>query len=69
MRTVINLDEEACLEVMGILGFRTKTDAVNAALRDVLRRRRLDRAFEATEGIPVIERPEEHYREHGMEVD
>jgi Arc/MetJ family transcription regulator len=69
MRTVINLDEEACVEVMGILGVRTKTDAVNAALRDILRRRRLDSAFEAAEGIDVIERPEEHYREHGMGID
>ena len=65
MRTVINLDDEACIEVMDLLGLRTKTDAVNAALHDVLRRRRLDRAFAAAAGIPVIGDPESHYREHG----
>lgn len=69
MRTVINLDEEACLEVMEIMGVRTKTDAVNAALRDVLRRRRLDVAFRDAIGIEVIADPESHYRAHGVHID
>jgi Arc/MetJ family transcription regulator len=69
MRTVINLDEEACLEVMEVLGVRTKTDAVNAALRDVLRRHRLEIAFTDAKGIDVIVDPEIHYRTHGMHID
>ena len=69
MRTVINLDEEACLEVMEVLGVRTKTDAVNAALHDVLRRRRLDIAFLDAKGIEVIADPELHYRTHGARID
>lgn len=69
MRTVINLDEEACLEVMEVLGVKTKTDAVNAALHDVLRRRRLDIAFMEAKGIEVIADPETHYRAHGMHID
>ncbi|MDI1464963.1 type II toxin-antitoxin system VapB family antitoxin [Catellatospora sp. KI3] len=62
MRTVINLDDDACVEVMELLGVRTKTDAVNAALRDILRRRRLRVLLESTAHIPVIEDPEAHYR-------
>ena len=69
MRTVINLDDEACTEVMEILGARTKTDAANAALRDLLRRHRLDRAFAAAAHIPIIENPEEHYLTHGAKID
>ena len=69
MRTVINLDDEACLEVMEIMGVRTKTDAVNAALHEVVRRRRLDVAFVRAEGIEVIADPESHYRAHGMHID
>ncbi len=65
MRTVINLDDEACIEVMELLGVRTKTDAVNAALRDVLRRRRLQTLLKETADIPVIADPEEHYRAAG----
>ena len=68
MRTVINLDDEACLEVMEILGVRTKTDAVNAALRDMLRRHRLDRALDVAAYIPIIENPEEHYQTHGAKI-
>jgi Arc/MetJ family transcription regulator len=66
MRTVINLDEAACLEVMEVLGLRTKTDAVNTALHDVLRRHRLDAAFMQAKGIEVIADPEAHYRTHGV---
>jgi|KBSSwiStaDraftv2_1062776.scaffolds.fasta_scaffold47204_5 Arc/MetJ family transcription regulator len=69
MRTVINLDDEACLEVMEIMGVRTKTDAVNAALHEVVRRRRLDVAFVRAKGIEVIADPESHYRAHGMHID
>jgi Arc/MetJ family transcription regulator len=69
MRTVINLDDEACLEVMEIMGVRTKTDAVNAALHEVVRRRRLDVAFVRAKGIEVIADPESHYRDHGMHID
>ncbi len=69
MRTVINLDDEACLEVMKIMGVRTKTDAVNAALHEVVRRRRLDVAFVRAKGIEVIADPESHYRAHGMHID
>lgn len=65
MRTVINLDDEACGEVMELLGMRTKTDAVNAALRDVLRRRRLAMLLKETADIPVMADPEEHYRAAG----
>jgi Arc/MetJ family transcription regulator len=69
VRTVINLDEEACREVMEVLGVRTKTDAVNAALRDVVRRRRLEISFLEAKGIEVIVDPESHYRAHGMHID
>lgn len=69
MRTVINLDDDACQEVMEILGVRTKTDAVNAALRDLLRRRRLDIAYTQAAHIEVIADPELHYRTHGMNID
>ncbi|WP_222105943.1 type II toxin-antitoxin system VapB family antitoxin [Catellatospora sichuanensis] len=65
MRTVINLDDEACAEVMELLGVRTKTDAVNVALRDVLRRWRLQTLLKETADIPVIADPEEHYRAAG----
>lgn len=68
MRTVINIDDTAVAEVMDLLGLRTKTDAVNAALRNMVRRHRLELAFAAAEGIPVIDNPEEHYRKHGMDI-
>ncbi|WP_275413989.1 type II toxin-antitoxin system VapB family antitoxin [Catellatospora chokoriensis] len=62
---MINLDDEACTEVMELLGVRTKTDAVNVALRDVLRRWRLQTLLKETADIRVIADPEEHYRAAG----
>jgi Arc/MetJ family transcription regulator len=42
MRTTLDLPEELVEEARNALGFKSKTDTVVLALREVVRRRRLD---------------------------
>ncbi|MEV4127505.1 type II toxin-antitoxin system VapB family antitoxin [Nocardia sp. NPDC049707] len=45
-RTVIDLDEQACTEAARYLGTSTTSDTVNAALREIIDRRRRTAAVE-----------------------
>lgn len=42
MRTTLDLPEELLLEARALLQFKSKTDTVVAALREVVRRRRVE---------------------------
>jgi Arc/MetJ family transcription regulator len=42
MRTTLDIPEELVEEAKRLLGFKSKTDVVIVALREVIRRRRLD---------------------------
>jgi Arc/MetJ family transcription regulator len=46
MRTTLDLPEELIEEARHALGFKSKTDTVVLALRELLRRRRLDQLKE-----------------------
>jgi Arc/MetJ family transcription regulator len=58
MRTVINLDDDAIREVMRIFDVTTKTDAVNMALREMIR---IQRGREAFDRLMEIEPPNEPF--------
>ncbi|HUL73241.1 MAG TPA: type II toxin-antitoxin system VapB family antitoxin [Vicinamibacterales bacterium] len=42
MRTTLDLPESLVEEARGILGFKSKTDTVVVALRELIRRKRVD---------------------------
>jgi Arc/MetJ family transcription regulator len=42
MRTTLDIPEDLMREAMELLGFKSKTDAVIVALRELVRRHRLD---------------------------
>lgn len=47
MKMTMHIDESVLAEVMDSFGFETKTDAVNTALKEMLRKRKL-RAMKAS---------------------
>jgi hypothetical protein len=52
MKMTMNIDEGVLNEVMEITGARTKTAAVEMALTEMARRRKLTKAFRALAEIP-----------------
>lgn len=43
MRTTLDLDENLVKELMAVTGAKTKTEAIHLAIRELVRRRKLER--------------------------
>lgn len=54
MRTTLDIPEELIAEATALLGFKSKTDAVIVALRELIRRRRLEE-LKALAGTTIVE--------------
>jgi len=65
MRTTLDLPEELIEEARQALGFKSKTDTVVLALRELLRRRRLDQLKELLGHVRLqIDLPKARRRPH-----
>lgn len=65
MRTTLDLPEELIEEARQALGFKSKTDTVVLALRELLRRRRLDQLKELLGHVRLeIDLPRSRRRPH-----
>ena len=65
MRTTLDLPEELIEEARQVLGFKSKTDTVVLALRELLRRRRLDQLKELMGSVRLqIDLPRSRRRPH-----
>ena len=65
MRTTLDLPEELIEEARQALGFKSKTDTVVLALRELLRRRRLDQLKELMGSVRLqIDLPTSRRRPH-----
>jgi hypothetical protein len=51
MKMTMHIDEKVLAEVMEVFGFETKTDAVNTALKEMIRKRKLREMMKSGMGL------------------
>ena len=69
MRTTLNIDERMLEEVVCETGERDKGRAVNAAMAEFLRRRKIERLLEARGTFPDLVDRTEEWEEEEMKLD